>query len=634
MRRGLRLVVLLAAMSPAAAQTVSQWRTSSGLPLVVVHLPGGDLEHLAAVVPAGSRPVERAGDAAVQVTLRHQAQILAVRAGELRLAGVLGGLLGAVRETGAAAIVAVGPQPPRELAVLLERAEDVPWRPLPRPPCRSMDGGVDALSGSPPRVELALDLPEATDRRHAAASMLARWIEVAARPRVPGLRGDLDLSTGCPRLVLRAPAERVPARVLLRALRSELAALAQRAPTAAELAAVRVASAAEVGRLAVDAAGVCREVAEWVALGGLPGAVLAPAEADGAAIASLARDVLGAHRGWGTVVEGEFRSPPPERESLENGSLFSVRWVPGDMAVAGLALGGFAPGVGADVLDRCAQAAAGQGWSTHRADLLGVPTVAVAVPAEDAAEALEVVVASLQGAAIAIDDPLWSEVFRSLGLAVHADAETVSLAVALPWDAEEAAEAARKFLGGLGAGEVRVEAPAIARRLQWVAADGPARLVALAELEGSEAGVLAAAILQGRAAGAALEAHVLAPPGRLALALAGGGEAHVPGLDARLAGTWPHLVRPVEGVELAAALARVEAQVLGDMAHAVARAAARPFLPCTLEEAALRAVTAGDVNRVLGSLPGWTGLVRLARGPAPTPDRGVRKSAPGAPAAR
>lgn len=628
------MLALSLAVASTQAQTVSQWRTSGGLPLVIVQLPGGDLEHLAVVVPPDARPVEQAGDRAVQVTPRRLAQILGVRSGELQLAAVVGELLGALRETGAAAVVAVGPRPPRDLALLLEGAEDIPWRPLPRQRCPLLDGGVEALSGSPERIELAFGLPEPTDLRLAAVPALALWIELAVRPHVPGVRAGLDLSTGCARLVLRAPAELVPPRVLLRSLRSELAALAHRTPTQEELAAVRSAGATRSGRLAVDTAAVAREVAEWVALGGVPASVLSTTEVETPSLGSLAREVLAGHSGWGTVVEAEQRGRPPAQESLDNGSLLSVAWVPGEMTVVGLALGGFAPRAGGEVLDHCAAAAAGQGWSTHRTEILGVPAVAVAVPAAATNEALELLVASVQGAESSLDDPLWDEVVRALGLAVRPDAETVSLAAMLPLDAEEGAEAARKFLAGLGAGSVRVEMPVVDRRLRWTPSDGVPRLIALSEVEGSPAGVLASVLLQSRAAGAGLEVHVLAPAGRLALGFVGAGEPHVPALDARLALAWPRLLRPVDGPELKAALARVEVLVLGDMAHAVARVAAQPFLPSRLDEGTLRGVTAGDVNRVLGALPSWTGLLRFAHGPAPTAEKGVRQSAPGAPAAR
>lgn len=616
------------------AQTVSEWRTSTGLPIVVVQLPGGDLEHLAVVVPADARPVEKAGGRAVQVTPRRFAQVLAVSAGELRLAAVIGDLLADLRETGAAAVVAVGPRPPRELGVLLEKAENVPWRPLPRQPCPRVDGGVGALGGAPERLELALGLPEPGDVRLAGAPAFALWVELALRPRVRDVRADVDLSSGCARLVLRAPAEEEPPRALLRTLRSELQRLAGRTPTAEELAAVRAATAARAGRLAVNAARVAGEVAEWVALGGAPAVLLSTAEADAAAIVGLARDVLAGHSGWATVVESERRARPPEPESLDNGSLLSVGWISGDTAVVGLALGGVAPRVGAEVLDRCAAAAAAEGWSTHRADLLGVPTVAVAVPADAASEVLELLVATVQGTATTLDDPLWTQTVSAVGLAARPEAETVSLALALPLDAEEGAEAARKFLAGIGSSSVRVGMPAVGNRLQWTPAEGFPRMLAVIELEASPAGALAAALLELRAAAAGLEVHVLAPPGRLALALVGEGEAHVPALDASLAAAWTRLLRRVEQPELEEAVARLESLVLGDMAHAAARAAALPFLPAPLDEVTLRTLSNGDVNRLLGALPGWTNLLRFARGPAPPADKGVRKSAPGAPVAR
>ncbi|HPC84665.1 MAG TPA: hypothetical protein P5234_15300 [Thermoanaerobaculaceae bacterium] len=634
MRRFAVLFALFAATTPAPAQTVSESRTSSGLPVVVVELPGGDLEHLVAVVPLDARPVERVADLSVQVTPLRLAQVVAVRAGELQLAAVARELLAGLRDTGAAAVVAVGPRPAREMSFLVTGAEDVPWRPLPRQRCPRVDGGLEALSGSPERLELALSLPEPTDVRLGAASALALWIELAVRGRVPGVRAAIDLSTGCARLILRAPAEHASPRAVLRTLRGELATLASRVPSPQELEAVLSASAARAGRLAVDTAGVARDLAEWVALGGVPSVLLSSGEADVTAISSLAGEVLAGHSGWGKVVEAERWSRPPARESLENSAILSVAWVPGELAVVGLALGGFSPRTGAEVLDRAAGAAADQGWATHRTEILGVPAVAVAVPAAACNEALELLVGSVQAAEAGDDEPLWGEAARALGLAAHPHAETVSLAAVLPLEAEEAAEAARKFLAGLPTGSVRVETPERQRRLQWTPSEGAPKLVAVVEIEGSTAGAMAALVLQSRAAAAGLEARVLAPTGRLALGLAGSGEAHVPALDARLASAWPRLVRPVDGAELKALQARAGTVFLGDMAHAVARFAAQPFLAAELEERAWRAATAGEVNVVLGALPGWTGLLRFAQGVAPPSGKDVRQSAPGAPPER
>lgn len=634
MRRATIALALLLPATLAGAQTVSQWRTSNGLPLVVVQLPGGDVEHLAVVVPSDTPPTARLAGEPVQLTPLRLAQVLAVRASELQLASVTGELLAALRGSGAAVLVAMGPRPARELEPLLAAAEDVPWRPLPRERCPVVDGGVDAQSGSPERLELAFALPDPTDLRLALAPALGLWIERAVRAVVPGTRVDLDLTSGCARLVLRAPADGKGPRAVLRTLRSELTMLARRAPTPEELEALRAASAARLGRLAVDAAPVARELAQWVAMGGSPSTVLAASDVDPLALQALAGELLSSHSGWATVVESERRSRSSAPESLDNGALLSVTWIPGDMAVVALALGGFEPRAGGALLDRAATAAAGEGWATRRGELLGVPVVAVAVPGSAANDALELMIASLQAGEAPTELEVWGEVSQALGLTARPSAEAVSLAAALPLEAEEGLEAARKFLGGLGPGTVRVETPSVERRLHWLPTEASPALVAMVEIEGSPAGVAAVLVLQDRAAASGLEMRVLAPTGRLAVAVGGSGEAHLPALDTRLAAAWQRLVRPVELTELRAAQSRGLALALGDMAHALARVAAQPFLPSRIDEVSLRTVTAGDVTRVLGALPPWTGLARFARGMAPTQSKGVRQSPPGAPPGR
>jgi hypothetical protein len=615
---------------------VSEWRTSGGLPVVVVQMPGGDLEHLAVVLPAETRPPDRLAGEAVQVTPRRLSQVISLSPSAFRVGPAIGELLPTLRSSGAAALVAAGPLPARELQGLLEGAEDVPWRPLPRLRCPAVDGTLDVLSGTPERVELVLGLPSPTDPRLALLPALVHWIELAVHRDLPGARGELDLAGGCAQLLLRVPSPERPPRETLRRLRAELAALALRLPSTQELEAIAAAASARVGRQAVDTSAVAREIVEWVALGGQAATVLSDPPVDGSALAAFGREVLTGHAGRATVVETERRPSPQPRESLDNGALLRVGWLPGDLAVVGLALGGLDPKAGGAILDGAAIAAAQHGWPTRRLDLLGVPVVALAVQAGQASEALELVTDALRTPPPPAPEGVWADAIRSLGLASAPSAETVSLVAFLPIDAEEGAEAGRKFLGELPAGVVRVGTPGSERRLVWTPGAQPPTILALADIEPSPAGVLAVFALQGRAAEAGVELRPLAPSGRLVVALVAAGEPHVPALDARGATLWKRLLRPVEPSELQAVAGRALHALLGDLAQQTAREAAQPFLPSDLAEATLRAVTAGDVTRVLGGLPPWTELLRFARGPAPpaAPAGGVRKSRPGAPADR
>lgn len=620
----------------AGAQAVSEWRTSGGLPVVVVQMPGGDLEHLAVVLPADTRPPERLAGEAVQVTPRRLSQVMSLRPSALRVGAAVGELLAAIRTSGAAGLVAAGPLPARELEGLLEGAEDVPWRPLPRLRCPAVDGALNALSGSPERVELVLGLPDPTDPRLALLPALVHWIELALRDTLPGARGELDVAGGCAELVLRVPSPERPPRDTLRRLRAQLAALALRQPTAQELEAIGAAAAGRAGRQAVDTATVAREVAEWVSLGGQAATILSDPPVDAQALAAFGREIMTGHAGRGTVVEAERRPGTQPRESLDNGALLRVGWLAGDVAVVGLALGGLDPRAGGTILDGAATAAAQHGWASQRLDLLGVPVVAIAVQASQASEALELVTDVLRTPQPSVPEGVWADATHALGLASAPTAETVSLAAFLPIDAEEGAEAGRKFLGELSAGAVRVGTSGAERRLVWTPDAQSPTMTALADIEPSPAGVLAVFALQSRAAEAGVELHPMAPTGRLVVAVVTTGEAHVPALDARGTVLWKHLVRPVESGELQAVTGRALHALLGDLGVQTAREAALPFLPPELGETALRAVTAGAVTRVLAGLPPWTELLRFARGPAPptAPAGGVRKSPPGAPATR
>jgi hypothetical protein len=246
---------------------------------------------------------------------------------------------------------------------------------------------------------------------------------------------------------------------------------------------------------------------------------------------------------------------------------------------------------------------------------------------------MEHVSESLAAAGSAGSDDLDAEVARALGLADRVTAETLSVALALPPEVEEGAEAAGKFFGSLSGGGVRTGATLATSGLAWKAGDGPPQEIGVAELPATTVGLVAGQLLQNRLSReAGLRTFMLVPAGRLVLALAGDGGAHVPALDVRLAALWKGACRPATAGEATAAARRLLALLYGDAAQATARAAAAVFLPVVPAEAALLGTEAREATAVLAGLPGWEKLARFARGRAPqvvVPPRkgGVRKSA-------
>jgi hypothetical protein len=247
---------------------------------------------------------------------------------------------------------------------------------------------------------------------------------------------------------------------------------------------------------------------------------------------------------------------------------------------------------------------------------------------------MEHVSESLSAGKSAGGDDLDADVARALGLADGVTAETLSVALALPPEVEEGAEAAGKFFGGLPGGGVRTGATLATSGLAWKASDGPPQEIGVAELPATTAGLVAGQLLQSRLSHeAGLRTFMLVPAGRLVFAVAGDGGAHVPALDTRLATLWKGACRTASASEATAAARRLLALLYGDAAQATARAAAAVFLPVVPAEAALLGTEAREVSAVLAGLQGWERLARFARGRAPqvvAPPRkaGVRKSPP------
>jgi hypothetical protein len=262
-----------------------------------------------------------------------------------------------------------------------------------------------------------------------------------------------------------------------------------------------------------------------------------------------------------------------------------------------------------------------------------VPTLAVAAPAAGITAVMEHVSESLTGAREPGGDNLDAEVARALGLAERVTAETVSVALALPPEVDEGAEAAGKFFGSLPGGGVRTGATLATSGLAWKAGDGPPQEIGVVELPATPAGLVAGQVAQDRLSHeAGLRTFVLVPAGRVVLAVAGDGGSHVPALDARLATLWKGACRPATAAEAMAAARRLLSLLYGDAAQATARAAAAVFLPVVPTDSQLLGTEAREVTAVLAGLPAWEKVPRFARGRAPQivapPPRksGVRKS--------
>ncbi len=611
------------------AQAVTEWRTAAGLPVAIVELAGGDVAHLAALVPAtATLPASLAGWPAAAAA-RPGALLWSVTVPATAAAQAATELAAAVTSTGCAAVVAVGPVPARELAGPLAGLVAVSAPLAARPSCAIADGRDEVMRGSDERIELAFAVPQPDDPRFDSLPAAAAVLERRLAARSPGVRVAVGLHDGCWRLVVRLAAGDEGVRGTLRRLREAIADSAQSPVVAAELSEAvaplrRVATA-----FAADGAALGAQLVERLAQGGSAAGTLVPVLPGVAATSDLLRDVFAGRRGQAVLTEAERRSRPEAPETLPNGVILSARWLPDEVGVIALAFGSLEPEAGRAVVSALATELASSGWSVRPGEIAGVPVVTAVVPPADVTAALEAVADAL---AVAQQPPpvgLARDVAAAVGLRETVTADMLSLALALPPEAEEGVEAARKFFSQLPSGSVHSAVTPAGPQLVWTPDAAVPRLAAVVELPASSAGWLAGEVLAARAS-AELPARPawMSPAGALVLVLFAEGEAHVPALDARLASAWGRLRRPVGEAELTAAARQLFARLSGDLAAVTTRAAVAPFLPALPPETALLAADASEVSAVLAALPAWEALLRLARGPAPvvvTPP--VRKSA-------
>jgi hypothetical protein len=304
--------------------------------------------------------------------------------------------------------------------------------------------------------------------------------------------------------------------------------------------------------------------------------------------------------------------------------------VAGETAVAAVAVGGVTPHRGRTAVETAAAAAADRGWAVEASGLVGVPTVAVVVPAAELDEALEVLAEAVTGAGAAAVASPDEDLARSFGLADAVSADSLSVTLVLPEEVEEGHEAAVKFFAGLPAGGVRASVLAGPVALGWTRQPGTPRFAAAIELPATVPGLVAGEVLAARVAKVAA-ATWLVLPGRLYLVVGAEGGASVPELDASAAAALAALRGAASPADTAEAGHRLAAVLFGDVARAAARTAAAPFLPVLPRQEELLAVEAAEVSRILAGLPPWASLVRRAIGPepvVPTPPAGVRKSSP------
>jgi hypothetical protein len=628
LHRILCLVALLAAAAEAGAQAVTEWRTASGLPVAVVEVAGGDVEHLAVFVPTQVELPPTLASFPLVATPRRGGTV-AVLTAPAALTATLVVEAGAALSRGAAAVVLVGPTPARELQAALAGLDGAPHLPLPRPACLLAEGGVELRRGTPERVELSLAVPGPDDPRSELLPSLAGWLRGRLEKQFPSIRTDLE-SSPCPRLVLRAEAGTEHPRVTLGRLRSALGELAVASPAPAEVDKASAAARRGLATVALDGSSTARELAVRLAAGGRAAGALLVAHIDAASLGAIAHHVLAGHPGYAILVEQERRAVAADSQTLENGVVLSWRWVAGETAVAAVAVGGVTPHQGRTALEAAAAAAADRGWAVEVSGIVGVPTVAVVVPAPELDEVLEVLAEAITGVGTAAPATPDEELARSFGLADAVSADSLSVALVLPEEIEEGHEAAVKFFAGLPAGGVRATVLAGPVALGWTRQPGTPRFAAAIELPATVPGLVAGEVLASRIEKVAA-ATWLVLPGRLFLVISAEGGASVPELDAAAAAALAALRGAASSADTAEAGRRLAAVLFGDVARSAARTAAAPFLPVLPRQEELLAVDAAEVSRVLAGLPPWASLVRRATGPepvAPTPPAGVRKSPP------
>jgi len=620
----------IAAAGPAAGQAVSEFRTAQGLPVAVVEVAGGDVEHFAVFLPPDASVPDLGPGLTSSVVPRRGGVVLHVVAPELQAVRVRADLLAKLAATGSAALVALGPVPARELVPVSGEVNAIPHRPVARVPCLLAEGGAEVVRGAPERAELRLALPDAAEARFELIGPFAVWLEERLASSVPGCRVGVELESGCPRLVIRASAAHEHPRGVVVRLRAELARLGVTGASADDAARLAAAVRRDAASVARDGTAIVIGLAERLALGGRASGALVAPQLDAATLSALAQTLLVGHPGFATLIEQERRAPFPETHTLDNGVTVRWRWIPGEFGVAAVALSGVTPSAARRITGAAAEAAAGRGWTAEATGIAGIGTVAVAAPADELTEVLEMVADILARDEPADDRGVAAEAALALGLMPAAAADTVAAALSLPPEAEEATEAAMKFLITLPTRGVR-SLPAPTQGLVWTPGPQTPEIAAAIDVPPSAAGWVAGEVLAARLVrDGGCTTEWLSPPGRLVLLVGASGGSDLPALDGRLAATLRAARAATTPAELRAALQRVRDTLYGDPSRATARLAAEAFLPSVPRPEELQAVEAGAVNQVLAALPAWSALPRHAQGPQPPepPKRGVRKSTP------
>ena len=625
-------LALTLAAGPVAGQAVSEFHTAQSLPVAVVEVAGGDVEHFAAFLPPEAAVPDLGPGLTTSVVPRRGGVVLHVVAPEMQAVRIRADLIGRLAATGCAALVALGPVPARELLPPTGEVNTIPHRPVARVSCLIAEGGAEVERGSPERAELRLALPEAGDLRFELVMPFAAWLEERLAASVPGSRVAVELESGCTSLVIRAPAEFEHPRGVIARLRAELARIGTGGATAEDAERLAAAVRRNAATVARDGSAIVIGLAERLALGGRASGALVAPYLDAATLSSLAQALLVGHPGFATLIEQERRAPFPETHPLENGVTVRWRWIPGEFGVAALALSGVTPDVAREVTAAVAETAAARGWTAEAAGIAGIGTVAIAAPPEELTEVLETVAGILAGDVGTADRPggVAGAAALALGLNPTVAAHSVAAALSLPPEAEEATEAAVKFFASLPGRGVE-DLPAPVQGLVWTPGPQPAEIAAVLDVPATAAGWVAGEVLAARLArDAGCSTAWLSPPGRFVLLIGATGDADLPALDNRLAAALKAARVAVTAAESRAALQRVRESLYGDPTRATARLAAETFLPVVPRPEELQTIDAAAINQVLSALPDWSTLTRHAQGaqPEPAAKRGVRKSPP------
>lgn len=622
------LLLLSTVTSVASTQAVSEWRTASGVPVAIVETPAGDLEHIAALVPADAAAPPRLLGFPTKIRAVAAAQVLEVAVPANLAAIACSELASFLKGSGTAAVVAVGPVAVRELSGPLGLLEAAPWRPPSSVPCAVADGAVETVRGAPERVELAFAAPGLAEQKAELLPAVAVWLENGLGLSEPGTRVELLREGGCQKLVARRDATDADLVEQAHRLREALRRAATRVPSESELAEIEARLSRRALRWAVDSGALAGELVERIAAGGRASAALAPPLLVPATVSEIARELIGGRAGALRIYEMERRPLGEDRRTLANGLLVSWRWVSGNGAMMAVALGGVEDGVAREALSALASAAAGRGWLGQVTDVLGTPSVAFVVPAEDLVDALELAAAVLVKPS-APEGLRHEESVVDLGLAPSLSAETISLALALPERAEEALEAVDKFYTAIASRGVHSEALAAGAPLRWTQTEAPARIAAVVPLPLDGGGLVAGQLLLERLPkDPDITARWLTSPGRAALVVVAVGAGDVPTLDGRLAKVWEEARRMPSAAEVQRAAGSLAKALYGDALVTMARSAATPFLATVPSTEMLLAAETSEAGAALAGLPAWRDLRRDARGPAPQQLHDVRESRP------